>query len=476
MIGLDFASLFLDPVHTQATFFHEVTHGIIAESDFGQATRAFLVIEDRITGISGAEKQEMARILLSAQDFVQEGFATLMQMMLLGRLIGRKQTSEWAKTHLPDEYLDKLRRLDFVYRMSQKWRDHFTKKISFLAMETGIRKNAPSLDLFKNQALLDRYLKSENTPNFRLDKILQTLRYQPYLVTKPLPDIAAACGIEYHPPASKDDVAHYLTYLMRLAGDQGFISPSMIGDTPEGPQLALTVSKNLVVADMNLDLSHADHIFKHEDLLHYSDVIEAVMLLDNNFSETNKQTIKQISGEDADINVLAFRQTGEKIVSVLSAERAVNILAGPLRQATFLVNNGYYDFGQRKVRFSPNIRHPDVVVCGNAYSLEKALQQIVETDKKIKISYLLFSTIENHPFRILVLKIADNQPLLCLSTFGEHGIGPLMEKYADNLLPLAGPVDDTTRRHINNFMSVRLAAPWQVDWIKSMEAKTLFPR
>ncbi len=468
-IGLDFARLFLHPEEAQGTFIHEITHGIIAEFDFGQATQNFLWLQNSFAHLSESEQAEMAEMLVMAQNFVQEGFATLMQVQRLGSLMGKKAAREWAEKNLPPDYLSRLHEFDFLLGVSQKQKDFFTSKASEIAMQTGIRKNAPTQGVFRNPAALKDYLKGDNNPDFRLRKMIEILKYKPYLVTRPQQEIAEACGITFYPYATKQECADFLNYVLDLSGKPERATAAMVGDTPLGVDLVLKVADKTVVSNINLNLAEtAELILNTADLLHYADVLEAIILIDNNASEENKDFFRRIIKDEPEINVIGFRQTGEKYTSMLSKAKAVEIFNNHISKPTLLVKEGYYNPSTKNMDLASGLRTADVVIFNNADNLRYSIAALVKQNKDLKLKYLHAGTTENHPFQMLIVKVDGQSPIFVASAFGNKKISDFIQELKDNLTIMSAEEIRENKRHLNNFMSTWLGVPWQADWIETM--------
>src|SRR3989344_2564873 len=117
-LSLDWGRLFLHPEEAEMTFVHELVHGIIAEFDFGQATNNFFRLGKSMTHLDSAQVEKMRSQLFSAHEFLQEGHATLMQILNLSEKTTNRNAIEWANTNLPQEYLARFNQLKFVIDFS----------------------------------------------------------------------------------------------------------------------------------------------------------------------------------------------------------------------------------------------------------------------------------------------------------------------------------------------------------------------
>ena len=232
-IRLDFGSHIGDSKQAEGTLVHESIHAALATFEFGQATKNAEYVIPRIKDLSEKDRLEMMQLLIGSQDFVQEGFATLMQFLWLAETMGKTAALDLAEKVLPKEYLDKLKEFYFVFDLSKRYRDSFTKMVSSLAMETGIRQTAPAVDPFRSVESLKKYLSDgDNNPNERLKKLIESIKSKTWLATKTPKEVVSQSGISFHAPTSKKDVAAFLTYMASRMGDARVYTEAEVGDSP----------------------------------------------------------------------------------------------------------------------------------------------------------------------------------------------------------------------------------------------------
>src|SRR3989344_1079331 len=157
-IALDWGKLFLHPEHAESTAIHELMHGIVADFDFGQATENFFATSGRMEHLSEKDRESMKGLLFNSQEYVQEGSATLMQMLNLSEHMGKAETLAWASKNLPPDYRSKFDSLKFVFGISLKYRNFFSDVSVRLAMEAGIRKDARAHDIFRSPNSIRKFL------------------------------------------------------------------------------------------------------------------------------------------------------------------------------------------------------------------------------------------------------------------------------------------------------------------------------
>ena len=171
-VSIDFAKLMGSPLEAELTLFHESTHGILAtQTDFGQGTHLYYRLCDFFTHVDREAAENMESQLYFAQRFTQEGLATLMQYLHAKNVAGRASADAWmsALSQRNPEYYSFLQELLFVREFSKTYREYFTQKVSYLAMETGIRRYAQEMDIFKSPQSLQHYLSDDDhIPDKRL--------------------------------------------------------------------------------------------------------------------------------------------------------------------------------------------------------------------------------------------------------------------------------------------------------------------
>ena len=467
-VGLDYAKLFLDPIQADITLAHESIHGVLAMKEFGQASQVIIKLLDEFIHLNDGQKQDVGKILIQEQKFVQEGFATFMEVSTLRRLTDKTNALRWAKD-LPQDYKDRFERLKFAFDLAQGYRDFFTSKISDLAMETGIRRIMPKLNLLKNNATLRDYIcQEDNSPNRRLEKVIETLRYKTWLVTKSPPDIASACGISYHDPSTKEEVADFLNYVTSFTNNPKTFLPSDIGDTPLGANAFIEVMQNMIVANMNINLAEtAETLFNLKDFLFYSDTMELIFVNPNTVDK-HTPVIKKISGTDPDINIGGFLKSGEKYLTSTSKEKAIEILSKDLKTATMMVKWDRYEPLYKSLIWSPQARLPDLVVYNYPQEMLLMVRTVLKAKPKTRFLHLHLKAAEDHPIRTLLVKLEGESPIHALNTYGNKGVIEILKELEGHSRTLSPEEIKADKVHLNNLMSFWMGLNWKIDWIETM--------
>lgn len=474
-MGLDFRNLFLDPVATKLTHIHELTHSVLSRStDFGQATEVIYQILPRLKHLRSNDKDIIRQSLRSSQYFTQEGSACLMEVLRLRSLIGRQAALDWAKQHFTPDYYHIVERFFFVLRLGQRYRDCFTMHIPHIAMHTAIRKAIVQQDLLSNPQKFIDYLKNEShNPDLRLQKMLDVIQYQTFIPTKPPQEICRLTGIEYFGDVTKQDAADFLNYIHRLAGNNITITANQIRDEKD-IDVVSEANDQVIIANMNLNLQdNATVLWKIEDLLHYQDVIEAVMVSKMSDDLESKAFIEQLIGKSLEAGLVAFLKTGEKFLFGSDIPTVSGLLANEFSQRTLIVKWGLYKPGSEELAYFPGSRKPDVVIYNTSQDLDNNFNEWFTANNKSE--YLFLGVSENHPFQIILIK-DDNGVLHFLNTFN----GPahkFLQKYSGNLVKVDAAQFLNNTDHYNNTLSIWGGMPWEVDWYKSMlDGKTIHLR
>lgn len=472
MVGLDWGRLFLDPVAASGVFAHELSHGVIAEFDFGQATNNFFMMVDHFKHLTPSDREEMQAKLYLSQQNVQEGMATFLQLYGMKEEVGKHRMWEWAADKLPPEYLERVKKLEFVFAAGKRYRDLLTDRITKLSMETGIRKNAAGLEIFKTKKKFMEYLADEDhNPDVRYHKLIGVLKYYPWLITKPIPDIAKACGVKYFGPPTKAEVADFLNYICSFTPIKEKFTEAHVKESPEGPEAFLRVADKLVVGNMNIDIKNtSEFLYRVDDLIFYSDVIEAVIILPHNLP--NDPELEKKIGEKLEVDLVAFRPGREKYHTAMAMETASRILKEEFSHITFLTKEGGFDFLNTTTFGSKILRFPDVVIYNRPEAMLADLEKI--PDEKLLTCHL--SASPNHPFQTLLLK-AEGKPLMAVNTFGIAGINLVLSSISDRRETFSEKNLLKEKKHINNLFAIWMGMPWGVDWVRSMQdQKNLYLR
>jgi hypothetical protein len=469
-IHLDFGSHIGDSKQAEGTLVHEAIHAALASTEFGQATRTAQQVIPRIKDLSEKEQLAMMRSLIESQDFVQEGFATLMQFLWLAEDMGKKSALDLAERVLPKEYLDKLKEFYFVFDLSKRYRDLFTATVSNLAMQTDIREIAQKADIFRSHESLKKYLSDEdNNPNERLKKLIVNIKIQTWLVTKTHNEVATASGITFHAPASKKDVAAFLTYMASRMGDGRIYTESEIGDTPRDEDFYPNVAEEVVIGNLSQKFSgQSEMIFKLGDLLHYSDVAETIFVSPYHDTKEERDRLASLTGSTPEIVLGMIANTGAKYLTATSHDIAEKILKYELKDATLLAKEGAFNPLTNEAFGSPALRHPDFVIYNKAKNLLAMLENFLKTNPEARLKYFYAAAMEGHMLRTLYVKIEDQIPTYVVNTLGGKSIDQIVELIKDRAIRITADELRKNKNHYNNLLVFWMGMHREIDWIEIM--------
>lgn len=469
-IGLDYKKLFLDPVLAEITYAHEVTHAVLAmQTDFGQFTNVFFRLQDNFNKIHRIDIDSILELLIKSQVKVQEGFATFMQISILWGRTNKQNALAYADKKLPDTYKKYLEPLKFGFELSKRYRDFFTAKVSILAMETGIRKAIWEQDLLSDTNKLVGYILNEdNNPNLRLLKICDTLKIKSWLVTKDAPIISKECGVKFYDPATKEELANFLSYITSFTESPQLFTAIQIGETPQGIDAFAEASKNIIVSNLNLKIAEtAQTFFKIDDFLKNAKDIELIFInpFDKNWEDIN--LLKLLSGTEPEIAIGGFTKDDRKFLTITSKGKALVVINNDLKDTTLFVKWGGYDFLKNQLIWSNNTRPPDLVVYNNIEQLQIFLGKVVLLEE-IKFKHLHIGAGKDHPFQTLLIKINNLPPLHVVNCLGNKEIGVTLKMIESKTQEIIVDELRNLKKHINNLMCFWMGMPWDIDWVETM--------
>lgn len=463
-IGLDYRSLFLDPIKAEITVFHELTHAVLSRTtEMGQATQNIFFFSQWFQHLNPDQINEIKGHLVACQKFPQEGLATFMEMQQL-RVKGSRESVVAIKPGLHQEYRERFEKMEFIFYQPKKVRERFTKKISLLVMSNGFRSNAPRADLLRDPKTLQAYLAvPDHNPTQRLEKVLTYLRKNPRILRKKPRKIAKACGIEFFEPATSQEICDYINYLQRLSGKEEDYSISMVGEV-KGKEMLNEAIENLLVTNMNLDPKQtADPLWDTEDIEYEADYASAALIVHHPQSAKDEEFEKQL-GRALDVNILMFGADGAKYLAITSREHLDSLLANQLKNATIITHWSITDPSKNTFDLS-SVRKPDII----QYNRPGDMLNTFKNAKNMKkYEWIHLGASQNHPFHSLLVKTNGSETIHFVNGFGNSGISKVIEFMAAQkgysirasaLLPQA--------RAINDMLAV-MGLPWDVDWVRTM--------
>lgn len=325
------------------------------------------------------------------------------------------------------------------------------------------RVNLCSVEKLKN------YLSQEdNNPDLRMEKVINVLKYKPWLVTKSPSEIAQASGITYHDFSSKEEVANFLNYLVKFTGSKQIFTVAEIGDTPKGAEAFKSVAENMIVANMNVQFAdNSVALFNLDDFLHYADKMELIFVSPNEGME-HQEFIKMISGHEPEINIAGVYRTGEKYITSTSKTKASEILNNQLSHASMMVKWGGYDIIKDKLIWSDEARIPELVVYNTTKQMLEVFKRLIEKNPAVKLSYIHIGATEGHPLQTLIIKIEGRISLHLVNTFGNKGIVEVLNMIKGKSRKLTDREFRADKKHLNNLFSFWMGLHWEIDWVETM--------
>jgi hypothetical protein len=472
-VGLDFSKLFLDPVRADTTLFHEVTHSLIGRTtEMGQATQNIFFFLKEFKHLSDDQQDAVITALVGSQKFVQEGFATFMEMQRM------RQLTSWdaamaRKADMHPEYLERFERMEFIYNMSHKQRERYTKKISQLVMQNGMRRDAQRLDLLRSPDQLQAYLADpDNNPSMRLEKVLAAIRTNDRILIKKPRQIAKIAGIKYHEPATPQEICDYVNYLLGLAGLPQEYGLDLVGKTV--PQDALIDSfDNLLVTNMNLQLAeNGNMLWKTEDIDYEAQYAHAVFAVYHTRSEAT-DVVEPHMDRKFEVSLIMFRNSGEKYLAITSKEHADQLLLDQLKDATLITKWGICNPVDSSFTITDK-RKPDLINYNRPVDMLVAFEQAGTAIKKYE--YIHMGAMQDHPYQSLLVKINGNATIHYVNGFGNASISKVIEYMKPKAHNLKPKELESHAKAINDGLAM-MGLPWDVDWVKTMVSqKEIFRR
>lgn len=473
--GLDYSRLFLSPVHAEATWAHETAHGVLCTTtEFGQATTTIYRALPKLNSLNSEEKKVIKLAFRENQLFLQEGSATLLQVLYLAGKVGKKQAIAWAKDNLPLDYLARFEELLFVFNMGQKYRELFTSKIAHLALHTGIRKKITDLDLLNKPQDFIAFLNDpENIPDVRFKMMVELIRKKPYLVLKPPEEIVALAGITSFPDPSKQDVADFMNYVGASVGEEINIKAEDIGSVKQGQEALLDVSEKIIVGNMNFQGLSSEFLWDMNDFLHYADKMEAIIVSEFSFDLEEGPLAEKITGRKHEVGILGFIQGGYRYSIGMDRATAKELLLNQLKEKTLIVKWGLYEPGSKHIVRIPGTPPPTVVIYNSVNDLDLRMENWLPSHKG---SYIHIGISEDHFFQTFIMKDEDGI-LHLVNSKGNKAISDFIAKYRSSLSSSQPQDLISNPKDYNNTVSVWMGLSWDIDWFNTMvRQKELVPR
>ncbi|MFZ5376249.1 MAG: hypothetical protein ACOZAN_01090 [Patescibacteria group bacterium] len=406
-----------------------------------------------------------------------------MQTAHLQDLKGKDVAMRWlANSHFPPEYYQAFSILKFGLDLSKRYRDYFTSKVSHLSMLTNIRKDAVKHNLLADPLALQQYLSdAQNNPSERLKAICESLKYRGWMVTKSEQEIANFAGVAWFDPASQQDVADYLNYLLSLSGKEAVFKPEHINTSPKGAEVFIRSSENMIVANMNLNFTQrAMPAWKIEDFIFSCRDAKSIFIIPNNKVAKDQELLSFFPIEpDAAYALIGFLSNGEVYMTYVSENTAERVLSNEFATQTLITKWDFFNQIEGKYlrSTSTNMRQPDLLIHNNVRSMEYIFSEMSKINEHQNFAHLHAGFMENHPFQSLIV-IPDDKPINIVNAFGNAGITKVINIIRQQSKVMEKNQLLSNKEAINNVMSIWMGLYWEIDWVETMvsDKKTVFYR
>ncbi len=433
-IRLDYRALLSNPLQAELTWVHENVHAQLGlATDFGIGSCSFFQHSDIISKIDKQEINQISNLLYNSQHFVQEGFATFMQYSIVKMKYGKTESDNWAFQNVNQTYYDYLQRLYFATQFSKKYRELFTSKIPFIALNNGLRSNAKPEKLFDTFENLNHYLiERKNAPDIRLNHLIKAIKNNERILTYNLDEIAEEANIPYFPDATNEDVAGYYEYFFSLTDQPKTINPADVGEPLSGDQIFSNMYENLIVGNLNLNfVQSSEIIYTIDDYLPLLEKMECILVGVTDSKRDYFEFIKSNQKEEPEISFIGFvpirGEASLKYILYLSKKTAEEFLKNLDKRITTLVKYGGYDIETDNYTWSKTTRKPDVVIYNNPKSMNYTLVHWIENNKNLEFQYHFARAMEDSPLHTLLLNIRGKTPLLTVNDIGNKNISGIIK-------------------------------------------------
>jgi len=477
-IAIDYGKLMGDPMEARLVLVHEGAHALLSHiTEMGQATHIFYKLQAYFTHLNAVEVDAMLMSLYGAQKRTQEGLATLMMCLNVRRVSGNAGLTQFlAKLQKTNpEYYGYVKDMIFITKLGLRYREFFTEKVSQLVMETGIRKHAKGQNLFKDPATLNAYLDDENnSPDKRLENLLRTLYFKPWLITKPTQFIAETVGLKFNDTSTKEEVAGFMTYAASLTAQPRTYKAEEIGDAADIKPLQ-DVYDNMMVSNINMNVEPSD-VVNQTDFLHYADKYKIFLAILNEDIKSS-DFIKSITGEEPEVLLYGFLGTGEKYVTALSKLTAEKIINNELKDITFAIKWGGFNAVTQKNIWSETLRPPELIIYNTAVQMKGVMENVLNSNPKTTFTHLYAGAMEDHPLQSLLIKVENNIPIHAVNHYGNKKIIEILDIIRSNSTVMENQYLLDNKESLNNLLSLWMGLHWEVDWVQTMvDADVLYFR
>jgi len=220
---------------------------------------------------------------------------------------------------------------------------------------------------------------------------------------------------------------------------------------------------------MNMNFRNADFLYKTEDVIHYSDVIETIVIGERgDRSEEQINILRPLFDEEPEITFMMQAKTGEKYIHITSRNNAIELLNTHFKDAVLGVKLLDYDYDSDSVAWLNGCRPLDLVIFNHHWQLKRFLEKVIELDPQIKITHCNMGPTEDHPYRSFLCTIENKKPLI--------GVNTMIPKQADEIIAaldshITSSGEDfvkTNKAAVNSWLIFWTGWDFRIDWVETM--------
>lgn len=461
-IALDFKTLYLDPLAADMTLIHELEHHALTKvTDYGLATISLAEIKNIAKKSNKESFKEILRFMINAQRTVQESAATFIEMEHLKRFKGKRTVYNYIQERMPDDYRDRFLRLKDIFEASQKYRDFFTEKIPTLALQNGFRRRLASAKVTSIDELVKFVECDSETPDFRFEKLLDKILKNKAILNKTPEEICKVCGINYYGDTEKETVMVFLNGLLDFTDRPERLTLEEIGDANTMETVVSDTEKNLLITNLNINISSAEFLKDRETLLHYQDVTQSIMLMGVNGLD-GQDELEALMNRQLNAVLVIFTKNGDKYLYSTSFDEVKLLLENEFKEIPIITKWGVYKPND-KISLFETKRIPAVVIYNHANDF---INNFKEINYSLKFKYLHISTSADHPLHIFILK-DDKNVIHTLNSFPK-GIESIKKELVSILE--VGTINDfkNNKQSINLSWNIWNGLTTDYDWFENL--------
>jgi hypothetical protein len=418
VVGIDFQSGMFDGKHSYATLVHETTHAFLCN-----ATEMGIFLQDvekninKITSIPPEKRKQYIRLIFKAQQSAQEGFSTFFQFGILKKELSKTQQKYWL-SQLPETYQRWLKPFLFAFDLTKEERDFLTGYLIRLTMNTHIRKDAEAGHLLESVDSLSAYLADpNNNPANRLRVMLRSIKENPAILHLKEEEIPVACGLQHFPPIGRQSISDFIYYLSSKIGNPVRLTAEQIGDAPSVDGIFAHVQDNTIVANLNMNFKDGVFLYRSEDVVHYADVIETVLVAERGqHTQEEIGILRPLFDEEPEISLMMQAKTGEKYIHLTSRTKCVELINNNLQNSVLGIKLGDYNYKTDSVDWLNDCRNPNLVIFNHHWQIKRFLEKVIETNPSAAIVYCNMAPVDDHHYRSFLCTIDGKEPVFGVNT------------------------------------------------------------